>query len=252
MKLHRALLPAHLLPVLLLPSLLAAQPQTPQPAPQSPPIPTFRSTSTLVFLDVTVLDKNGDPVTKGLTRDDFTITQDNKPQRIFSFEPPEAHVLDKKSVTDNPDGRAPLTIFVLDLLNSNLEDSAYLRYEADLYLHNQPSRLASPAELIVVGNDSMQLVQGFTRRRDDLLFALKHIPAALPYKRMNGSFYSERFTQSIEALQQIAIQNRAQSGRKNIVWLGHGGPDSAAYRHVGGPCDVEPRVSCQCRRLAAR
>ena len=206
---------------LLLPSLLRAHAQTPQTA---PPVPTFRSTSTLVFLDVTVLDKKGNPVVSGLTQDDFSITEDKKPQRIFSFEPPQAHVLDKKSVNDNPDGRAPVTIFVLDLLNSKFEDSAYLRYEAGLYLLSQPRQLAAPAELMVVGNDSMQLIQGFTRRRDDLLFALRHIPAALPYKQMNGSFYSERFAQSIQDLQQIAIQNRAQSGRKNIVWLGHGGP----------------------------
>jgi hypothetical protein len=37
-------------------------------------------TSRLVFLDVTVLDKEGNPVVKGLSKDDFTITE-NKFQR---------------------------------------------------------------------------------------------------------------------------------------------------------------------------
>ena len=43
--------------------------------PRRPP-PTFRITSNLVFLDVTVLDKKGHPVVTGLTsRDDFTIIE---------------------------------------------------------------------------------------------------------------------------------------------------------------------------------
>src|ERR1700751_911432 len=49
----------------------------------APSTPTFRLNSTLVFLDVTVLDKNGRPVVTGLRKDDFTITEDKKPQRIF-------------------------------------------------------------------------------------------------------------------------------------------------------------------------
>ena len=52
-------------------------------------IPTLQVTSRLVFLDVTVLDKKGNPVVTGLSKDDFTITENKKPQRIFSFEPPQ-------------------------------------------------------------------------------------------------------------------------------------------------------------------
>jgi hypothetical protein len=57
-----------------------------QPAPSDSP--TFRLTSRLMFLHVTVLDKKGRPVVKGLTKDDFTITESKKPQLIFSFEAP--------------------------------------------------------------------------------------------------------------------------------------------------------------------
>ena len=53
-----------------------------------PPVPTFRITSNLVFLDVTVLDKKGRPVVTGLTKDDFAIIENGKPQRIFSFDAP--------------------------------------------------------------------------------------------------------------------------------------------------------------------
>lgn len=190
---------------------------------QPPNVPTFKVTSTLVFLDVTVLDKQGHPVVTGLTKDDFTITEDKKPQRIFSFEAPESHVVGN-AAGDNPDGHAPLTVFVIDELNSEFSDFAFIRYSLRKYLQAQPAQLTSPAELLVIGNESLEMLQGYTRSRADLLYALDHLPAAVPYKMMNGSFIWERFMQSIDALQQIALQNEGVSGRKNIVWVGHGGP----------------------------
>ncbi len=186
--------------------------------------PTLQVTSTLVFLDVTVLDKHGKPVVSGLSKDDFTITEDKKPERIFSFEAPEAHVMGAHTGDDNPEGKAPTTIIVLDLLNSSFEDFAYIRDEVKRFLDTQPAQLVAPAELMVVGNESLEMLQGYTRSKADLLYALKHLPAALPYKHMNGAFFWERFAQSIEALQQIALQNKGVSGRKNVVWVGHGGP----------------------------
>lgn len=186
--------------------------------------PTFQLNSNLVFLDVTVLDKKGHPVVTGLTKDDFTITEDKKPESIFSFEAPETHTQVADPADLNPQGKAPVTIFVLDLLNSRFQDFAYIRYEVRRFLDAQPAQLASPAEMMVVGNQSLEMLQGFTRNKADLLYALNHLPAALPIKRMNGAFFWERFAQSIDALQQIALQNQGVSGRKNIVWVGHGGP----------------------------
>ncbi|MGB7729760.1 MAG: VWA domain-containing protein [Candidatus Acidiferrum sp.] len=187
--------------------------------------PRIQVTSALVFLDVTVLDKKGHPVVSGLTQDDFTITEDKTAQRIFSFEPPETHVLGPNAADSNPEGKAPVTILVLDLLNSNFDDFAYIRYEVQRFLMSQPAQLASPTELMVVGNESLELLQGYTRSRADLLYALNHLPATLPYKKMRGAFFWERFAKSIDALQQIALQSRGVPGRKNIVWVGRGGPN---------------------------
>jgi hypothetical protein len=55
-----------------------------------------------VFLDVTVLDKKGRPVESGLTKDDFTITEDKIPQTIFSFEAPEVHVMGTGGEDESP------------------------------------------------------------------------------------------------------------------------------------------------------
>jgi VWFA-related protein len=188
------------------------------------PTPTIQVTSKLVFLDVTVLDKKSHPVVEGLTKDDFVITEDKAPQRIFSFEAPDAHRLAAGASVDNPDGKAPLTILVLDQLNSNFPDFAYIRWEVKRYLESQPKELNSPTEMMVIGNQSLELVQNYTRDRGELLNALAHVPAAIPYKMMNGSFWAERLGQSFDALQQIALENKGVPGRKNIIWVGHGSP----------------------------
>ena len=168
-----------------------------QATPQSPPnhqsgfsnVPTIQVTSRLVFLDVTILDKQGKPVVTGLGKDDFTITENKKPQRIFSFEAPQVHTMASATGNDNPAGKAPVTIFVLDLLNSPFQDFAFIRYSMRRYLAALPLKLSSPAEMMVIGNNSLEMVQGYTRNREDLLFALDHIPATLPYKMMNGAFF---------------------------------------------------------------
>jgi VWFA-related protein len=192
---------------------------------------TLRSTSQLVFMDVTVLDRKGRPVVKGLTRDDFTITEDKKPETIFSFEPPQAHLSNAAAES----GKAPVTIFVLDRLNSQFEDFAFISYSIKKYLRSMPKQLDSPSELMVLGNNSLEMVQNYTRSRDDLLYAVDHIRPALPYKMMNGSFFAERFVQSMDALQQIALQSNGVPGRKNIVWIGHGGPNIDTTALGGGP-----------------
>jgi VWFA-related protein len=226
MRLFRPLSNAALLFLLILLRVPPAQSQ------QNNPIPTFQSTTTLVFLDITVVDKKGHIVTSGLTKDDFSITEDKRLQSIFSFEAPESHAPNKHSSDDTPDGKAPTTIFILDQLNSSLEEFSYLCDQTQKYLEDQPSHLAAPAELMLLGNRSLELMQGYTRSRADLLFALQHIPNALPYK-LNPAFKDDRFFQSIQALQQVALQNKDIAGRKNIIWIGRGGPGTiVAYRNI--------------------
>src|ERR1700733_2827279 len=46
---------------------------------------TFHATSDLVLVNITVKDKNGKFV-EGLKPEDFTILEDNKPQKVLSFD----------------------------------------------------------------------------------------------------------------------------------------------------------------------
>jgi VWFA-related protein len=63
-----------------MPASTPATPQSSKPA-QAPPL---RSSSDLVRIDVEVTDKSGKPI-KGLRADQFTVTDDGKPQAISSF-----------------------------------------------------------------------------------------------------------------------------------------------------------------------
>ena len=187
----------------------------------NPTTTTLRVASNLVFLDVTVIDRKGQPVVIGLTKDDFTITENGKPQRIFSFDAPATGAKTAEG--------APATILVLDLMNTTSADSAYARDSIRRYLALQPKRMQSPTELMVLNNTTLDLVQAYTRSRGDLVVALNHVPPATPYKLGSqqfgsGAWLDQRLSQSIEALQQIALQNKGLPGRKNILWVGNGGP----------------------------
>ena len=53
-------------------------------APQPPQPPTFRAEANLVRVDVTVVDRHGEPLTT-LNADDFTVEEDGAPQTVSSF-----------------------------------------------------------------------------------------------------------------------------------------------------------------------
>jgi VWFA-related protein len=67
------------------------------PAQQQPADYTFRVQSDLVLVNVTVRDKNGNFV-RGLKPEDFTILEDNKPQKVVSFDVEDIDALANQDV----------------------------------------------------------------------------------------------------------------------------------------------------------
>jgi len=159
------------------------------------PGPLFRAGSKLVEVEVTVLDKKGNPVT-GLAPADFTLWDEGKPQSIAFFhfdgvaEPPAAKAPSPSpaerhsgslvfSNRAGPGSESPnVTALVLDGLNTPPEQSMVARSQAMRYLQalTPQTRMA----IFYMGQQSLQILHDFTgdaaALRDQLAKAVVGIP----------------------------------------------------------------------------
>ncbi len=226
---------------------------------------TLKVTTRIVVLDVVVTDKKGNLVPRELTRDDFTVLEDGQQQVIRSFEPPKDHrmpVRGEAIVSSAADlkkiGDAPVTVLVLDELNSRFEDMSFSRQMMVKYLEAQPAVLQEPTVLMVAMNNSFQQIHDYTQNRDELIEAVKKHMPEYPWRMANsgkaGPGAVERMAQVMAALQQIAQASTGTEGRKNLIWVGNGFPSANL---VG----LDPRQAeliesamkrCTARLLAAR
>ena len=161
---------------------------------QSPNNPTFQSNVKVVLVDVTVTDRNDQPIA-GLKREDFQILEKGKPQAIASFEEHKGVPPSERGTASNQSGivsnkiaipllpphfytNYPLAspvdsvnVLVLDSLNTETADQSTVRTQMINYLKSiQPgSRLA-----IFTLASRMQMVEGFTTDPAALLAALNN------------------------------------------------------------------------------
>lgn len=192
---------------------------------------TLHVTAREVILDVVVTDKRGNVVTD-LKQEDFKIYEDATQQTIRSFMPPSGHEApaDAPVVTSSANvtkvGLAPVTILVLDELDTRFEDMAFAREAMDKYLERQPEQLKQPTILMVVNDKRFDVIYDYTQNRDDLIHALKQHFPAYPFRlaKNSESGPSERMALALGALMQIAEASSGIRGRKNVIWVGCGFP----------------------------
>jgi VWFA-related protein len=226
------------------------------------PVTTLKVTTRIVVLDVVVTDKQGKLVERALTKDDFTVYEDKVPQTIRSFEAPEQHVMPVAAagqavVNSAADlkkiGDAPVTVLVLDELNSRFEDMSFSRQMMVKYLQSQPKVLKQPTVLMIATNNSFQQVHDYTQDRDALIEVVKKHMPEYPWRMMNGGAKGagavERMAQVLAALQQIAQASSGTMGRKNLIWVGNGFPTADL---VGLPRDEGDLIETAIRRTTAR
>ncbi len=142
------------------------------PVPPQQPTPTLRVETRLVLVDVVVTDKKGNPV-RGLTREDFTLKENGKPQSlaVFSWEGREEEAerpapppLPESTYTNQPEyhkSAGPLTIILLDSLNTSLRDQVNLKIALLQYLTEQFQAGQTTAILALIG-DQVVVLQDFT------------------------------------------------------------------------------------------
>jgi len=195
---------------------------------------TLKLSTRIVVLDVVVMDKQGNVVTQNLTKDDFTIVEDHIPQTIRSFDAPSAHAMPAGVVVNSADdlkkiADAPVTLLVLDELNTRFEDMSYARNAVVKYLEAQPPVLRQPTVLLLASNTRFQQLHDYTQDRDALINLVKHHMPEYPTKMMagrGGSAAVERMAQSLGSLEQIAQASMGTPGRKNVIWVGAGFPSA--------------------------
>ena len=112
------------------------------PAPQG--TPSFPTEVEVITVDAVVVDKDGRPVT-GLTRDEFRVLEDGKPQEIVSFEPYERgepggeDEVEPTAIATNERGtelRGRAFALLLDDVFTPLQGSAEVRQAVESFLRN--------------------------------------------------------------------------------------------------------------------
>jgi VWFA-related protein len=201
-----------------------------QQAPQQPF--TLQVTSQIVVLDVVVTNSKGE-VVKNLTRDDFQIFENKKPQTILSFEDATkaaavaatpAPAINSTQELDAKEPDAPVSIIVLDELTTKFEDMAFARYSLKKYLGTQGDTLTQPTMLVSANLRNLTVLRDYTTSKKEILDALDHHFAAFPWQAQNPSWQGEQIGSAFASLMEVAEATNGHPGHKNMVWIGRGFP----------------------------
>lgn len=143
----------------------------------------FKTRAELVTVPVVVTYKNGLHVL-GLKKEDFTLLEDGKPQKISNLEEVVKTSGPAKALAAQPgqfsnlqveDNRpTQLTIIVLDKLNTPIEDQSFAKQQMLKYL-NDSVNTHQLTSLFVITRDGMRVVHNFTDDPQLLAAALKKV-----------------------------------------------------------------------------
>jgi VWFA-related protein len=206
---------------------VAQTPASPQPATKAGL--TIDVTSRIVVLDVVVTDKQGKPV-DNLDRDAFEIFEDKVPQTIRSFEhehsvaSPTNLPIHTTAELDKLEPKAPVSIIVLDEINTRFEDEAFARYSLKRYLNTQGDTLLQPTMLVAVNQKRFMVLHDYTTSKKEVLDSLEHHFAVYPWDSQIGGFKMGQFNAAIASLMEVAQATAGHPGHKNMIWIGRGFP----------------------------
>ena len=163
-------------------------PVNPRQGPPSPQVAvprgkaTIRSTVSLVEVDIQVTDRNGKPV-KGLKQEQFSVTEDGKPQKVSTF---EYNDIEQIETAGNAADEAPITIplgavsapeeiktivhdhrmivLFFDMTSLQPDDLLRSTRAAEKYIREQ----MTPADLVgvVAFGNTLKVVANFTNDRE--------------------------------------------------------------------------------------
>jgi VWFA-related protein len=197
----------------------------------------------LVLLDVVVMDKAGNPV-PGLRLEDFSVTEDGKPQALSFLTAPKTDA--PPPVPPLPEGvysNAPLyrlsgstpTVVVLDAANTAFNDQVYVRRQMLQYLRDQYQPGQRTA--IFALTDKLFLLQDFTADPELLAASLKRFEPGEPgfSKMMAGGeppVDALRFTSKQQYQQMVVTLDRFQRSQVEYTTNARAEVTLAALRRI--------------------
>ena len=149
-------------------------------------LPTFQSKVPVVLVDIIATDNHGNPVA-GLTKTDFQILEDGKPQTIASLEehksrpvapaeaPVAAGVLTNSPAVVSTDS---VNVLLIDGLNTGMQDQTFVHAQILRYLKSIPPGTQAAVFLLTT---RLRMLQGFTTDSSALLAAVNSKDANTPY-----------------------------------------------------------------------
>jgi len=181
--------------------------------------PTIKVTTRETILDVLVTDDKGQPV-RGLSRSDFTITEDGHPQPLRGFSeydkttpPAPPRTLPPNTYTNTAalPANGPVQIVYINL---PCPEMIMMRGRPETYIADYLRTMPTGTQVAIFGfraDLGLRLVQGFTTDGPRAAAALDNlaVPVCKP-----------PWADPIAAADQIAAYVAGIHGRKNLIWIG--------------------------------
>jgi VWFA-related protein len=168
-----------------------------------------------ISIDVLATDASGKAIS-GLQQQDFTILDNEQPQKMTSFE-----------ALQGPTADPPVEVILLiDLVNTTFERVAYERQEIDKYLRQNNGHLAYPVTLVVFSDTGTTIQPQPSRDGNALADLLESSNSSLRIIGRSAGVYGaeERLQTSFNTLDRLVAYEGSKPGRKMVIWVSPGWP----------------------------
>ncbi|HYK36221.1 VWA domain-containing protein [Alloacidobacterium sp.] len=168
-----------------------------------------------INLDVVATDSAGRSM-PGLQQQDFTILDNNQPQKMASF-----------AALQGPTADPPVEVILLiDLVNTGFSRVAYERQEIDRFLRQNNGQLAYPMTLVVFSDTNTDMQPQPSRDGNKMADLLSSTNSSLRIIGRSAGFYGaeERLEKSLNALDKLIAYEGPKPGRKMVIWISPGWP----------------------------
>jgi VWFA-related protein len=196
----------------------AAEPKEPVLMQRPAPKPANSATAEgRIKLDVVVTDAAGKPVS-GLEAKDFTLLDNNQPQKTVSFH--------ASGVTIAGHDQPVEVILLLDAVNIDFRDMSFEREEIGKFLQENGGHMAQPVSIFLLTDAGVRSQRQPFTDGNALAAQLNQLKSTVRSNGLSatGNGAVERFELSLKEMGNIAAYEEKRPGRKLLIWIGHGWP----------------------------